>query len=155
VTSKIVIALTLSSWFVFPTTAAPSHGPIARENKLISTSDNTGFPIVDLQTGSQQWPQVTLFLIFLGSARASPFPASDLSVGTERQGLILLGCALLLFGSFWLKRTRRAPRSVGNQKPAILPPAPMYKPEPDPVWIEVALSNESNPETCDEAQITA
>lgn len=152
-TSRIVIALTLSSLVVFPTTPAPAHRPIAGENKSTSALFSTGFPHADLQTGPQQLPLVTLTVSFLGSTQASTFPATDLSVGTEQRGLILLGCTLLLFGFFWLKRRRRAPHSVDSQTPTTMPAAPVSRPEPDPIWVEVQLTHEPNPETCDEAQI--
>jgi hypothetical protein len=131
-TAKIVIALTLSGLIVFPTTAARSRGAISRE-----------------------LPQVTLFAVFAGLTEASAFPAADLSVEKEQQALILLGCALLLLGIFWLKSTRHATHAVASQKPTSFPAPRSTPPEPEknPVWIEVELASEPT-ETCNQAHIT-
>jgi hypothetical protein len=115
VSSKIAIALTLSSLLAFP---------------------------------------ATLFAVLAGPTGASAFPAADLSVGKEQQALILLGCAFLLLGVFWLKSARRAPHSVSSEKPTPCPaPRPEPEPEVNPVWIEMELTSEP-PETRNQEQIT-
>jgi hypothetical protein len=154
VRSKIVIALTLSGLFVFPTTAALSHAASARENKLVSTIFKTAFRNIDLPNFSRGLPLATLFAVFSEPAEASAFPAADLSVGKEQQALILLGCAFLLVGIIWLRSARRAPHSVASQNPTS-PPAPMSKPEPrkDPVWIDLELGSEPS-ETCNQEHIS-
>jgi hypothetical protein len=158
---KILISLSVSTLSAIFITAAPSHAPAIRENNLAATQFKPSvdkFDVrllnVNLQALRRGSSLNTIFPVLPSSMLALSPSVTNLSVGPEQTGLILLGCALLLLGFFWSKKARTPDsRPTISRMPA---DPPVRLPELDPLWIEVELTNESvASKTSREAQISA
>lgn len=74
-------------------------------------------------------PPSLIFHLLAGSGSVLSSP-KDLSVAQEQGALLLLGCAFLLLGFFWLRKLRQADASAARPKLTEHPVRPNWHPSP-------------------------